>query len=216
MIRKLTSLYLFFIALILASWAQAEPTALIEDISEERGDFQIMDFLEPGTIIQLKTNGLLVLGYMNSCIQESIVGGNVTIGEEKSVVVEGQVTRKTLTCGGNTKVSVTRNKKGDAGAVVFRNKKHSKRFKAEHEVHGISPFIFITDGSGKISIARVDGKGKKYEFAVDTGVVDLAQKGIKLRRNISYLLETNKRTTTFKISPKARRKVSLLGRLLRF
>ena len=214
--RKLISLKFILAASISASWVEAEPVALIEEINAKGSKFQIMDFLNTGTKIQLNTNGSLVLGYLNSCIQESIGGGSVTIGEEKSIVVGGQVTRKQLTCGGNAKISETKNKKGDAGAVVFRNKNNAKVAKAEQEVYGVSPLIFLTVSSNEIFITRLDGRGKRHKLNVKNSFADLAKSGLKLRRNFIYRLESGNRSTTFKVSAKARRKVPLLGRLLRF
>jgi len=216
MIPNLISLKFIFAASIFASWVEAEPVALIENINVQSSDFQIMDFLNSGAKIKLNANESLVLGYLNSCIQESIDGGSVTVGAEKSVVVGGQVRRKQLNCGGNAKISATRKKKGDAGAVVFRTKNNAKKVKAEHEVYGVSPIIFLTASSDEIFITSLDGKGKRYRIIVENSFVDLAKSGLKLRRNFIYRLESGKRTTTFKVSAKARRKVPLLGRLLRF
>ena len=186
--RKLISLKFILAASISASWVEAEPVALIEEINAKGSNFQIMDFLDPGTKIQLSTNGSLVVGYLNSCIQESISGGSVTIGAGKSIVVGGQVTRKQLICGGNTKISTKRNKKRDAGAVVFRNKDNANIAKAEHEVYGVSPLIFLTVNSNEIFITRLDGKCKRYQIIVENRFSDLAKSGIKLRRNIIYSL----------------------------
>ena len=216
MTRRLTLLSALIVTAVLASWAQAEPVALIEDISAQHGEFQIMDFLDLGTKIELKTGETMVLGYLNSCIQETIRGGTITVGEARSVIVGGQVKRKLLTCEGNTKTSVTRSKKGDAGAVVFRNKNIAETPKAEHDVYGLSPLIYLTVKANEVYLTRIDGKGKSYKIAVKNGIADLAQNGIKLRRNVSYRLKAGKRTTTFKVSAKARRKVAVLSRLLRF
>ncbi len=216
MICRLTLPSILIVASISASWAQAEPVALIEDISAQRENFQIMDFLDVGTKIKLKADETLKLGYLNSCIQEIILGGTITVGEEKSFVAGGQITRKLLICEGKTKVSATRNKKGDAGAVVFRNKKNAKTIQAEHEVYGLSPLVYLTVKAKEIYLTRIDGKGKSYKVAVKNNIVDLAQKGIKLRRNLGYRLKAGERTTTFKVSAKARGKVAVLSRLLRF
>ena len=216
MTRPLTLFSALIVTAVSASWAQAEPVALIEDISAQRENLQVMDFLDLGTKIELKTGETMVLGYLNSCIQETIRGGTVTVGEAKSVIVGGQVARKLLTCEGNTKTSVTRSKKGDAGAVVFRNKNIAKTAKAEHDVYGLSPLIYFTVRTNEVYLTRMDGKGKSYKIAVKNDIVDLAQKGIKLRRNVSYRLKAGKRTTTFRVSAKARRKVAVLSRLLRF
>ena len=216
MTRPLTLFSAVIVTVVSASWAQAEPVALVEDISSQRENLQVMDFLDLGTKIELKTDETLVLGYLNSCIQETIHGGTLIVGEEKSVIVGGQVKRKLLTCEGNTKNSVTRSKKGDAGAVVFRSKKNANTAKAEHDVYGLSPLIYLTVKANEVYLTRMDGKGKSYKIAVKNDIVDLAQKGIKLRRNVSYRLKAGKRTTTFKVSAKARRKVAVLSRLLRF
>ena len=141
-----TLLSVLVAASISVSWAQAEPVALIEDISVQRENFQIMDFLDVGTKIDLKGNETLKLGYLNSCIQESIRGGSITVGEQKSFVVGGQVTRKLLTCEGNAKVSATRNKKGDAGAIVFRNTKKAEKTKPVVEKASVKPLTHFTTG----------------------------------------------------------------------
>ena len=216
MTRPLTLFSALIVTAVSASWAQAEPVALIEDINVQREDFQVMDFLDLGTKIELKTDETMVLGYLDSCIQETIRGGTITVGEARSVIVGGQVKRKLLTCEGNTKTSVTRSKKGDAGAVVFRNKTIAKMPKAEHDVYGLSPLIYLTVKANEVYLTRIDGKGKSYKIAVKNSIADLAQNGIKLRRNVSYRLKAGKRTTTFKVSAKARRKVAVLSRLLRF
>jgi len=216
MTRRLTLLSTLIVTAVSASLAQAEPVALIEDISAQRENFQIMDFLDVGTKIELKTSETMVLGYLNSCIQETIRGAAITIGEEKSVIVGGQVERKLLTCEGNTKFSVTRSKTGDAGAVVFRNKNIAVAPKAEHEIFGLSPLIYLTVKANEVYLTRIDGKGKSYKIAVKKDIVDLAQSGIKLRRNVSYRLKAGKRTTTFKVSAKAKRKVAVISRFLRF
>ena len=70
--------------------------------------------------------------------------------------------------------------------------------------------------ANEVYLTRIDGKEKSYKIAVKNGIADLAQNGIKLRRNVSYRLKAGKRTTTFKVSAKARRKVAVLSRLLRF
>ena len=216
MMCRLTLLSALIVTSVSASSTQAEPVALIEDISAQRENFQIMDFLDVGTKIVLKADDTLKLGYLTSCIQESILGGTITVGKAKSVIVGGQVTRSLLTCEGNTKVSATKNKKRDAGAVVFRNKKNAKTTKAEHEVSGLRPLIYLPVTSNDVYLSILSFKVKSYKFTVKNDIVDLAQNNIKLRRNVTYRLKAGKRTTTFKVSVKARRKAAVLSRLLRF
>ena len=59
MTRPLTLFSAVIVTVVSASWAQAEPVALVEDISAQRENFQIMDFLDVGTKIDLKGNETL-------------------------------------------------------------------------------------------------------------------------------------------------------------
>lgn len=194
----------------------AEPVAIVEDIRPQRENLQIMDFVDVGMKIELTANELMVLGYLNSCIQETIRGGAVTIGEEKSTLIGGQVERRLLTCEGTTKTSTTKSKKGDLAAVVFRNKTFSKIPKAERNVYGLSPLIYLSQKADYVYLSRMDGKDKSYKVGVKNYIVDLAQEGIILRRNVTYRVKAGKRAITFMVSAKAKRKVSVLERLLRF
>ncbi|MAG95998.1 MAG: hypothetical protein QF797_06505 [Alphaproteobacteria bacterium] len=201
--------------LALAATARAEPVAVVEDISVQRDDLQPMDFLDAGTKFELGAGETLVLGYLASCVQEVIVGGTITVNEEQSSVVGGQVTREMLVCEGGAKVSGGGKKRG-AGAIVFRNKKKAKAAKAKHEVFGLSPLIRLTAAASEILVARMDGKGKSYRIAVENGVADLAKVGVELERKVSYRVKAGERSTTFRVSPVAERGAALLSRMLRF
>ena len=94
--RVLGLIYLFLIASISVN---AEPVALVEDVSADRTDVQFMDFLEADQVIELADGEKLVLGNFLSCKQETITGGTVSYrpkeptgtGRER---VLGSVTRK--------------------------------------------------------------------------------------------------------------------------
>lgn len=199
----------------LVSAARAEPVAIVEDINGQRDDLQSMDFLDAGSSFELRAEETLQLGYLTSCIQETITGGRLTVGQTQSEVSGGKVTRKSLACDGGTSTQ-TANPKRDAGAVVFRAKKNAKSVKAEHEVFGLSPLIRLTEAASEIRIARADGRGKKYIITAQNNLADLASQGIKLKRNVTYRLDAGERSTTFRVSAKAKRKAALLSRMIRF
>ena len=200
----------------MGSSVQAGPVALIEEISAGHGKFQPMDFLDRGTKIVLNADGTLVLGYLKSCIQEHIKGGTVLIGELQSTNSGGQIVRTQVTCQGNANISSGKKKKREAGGVVFRSKKRLREVKTKYVVNGLSPLIYLTVNSSHIFIGRMDEKGEKYKFSVRNKMVDMVKENVKLRRNTIYILETDTRSTSFIISIKARKRASLLSRLLRF
>ncbi len=206
------------ISLLTLSFAvRAEPVAIVEDISAERDDLQPMDFLDAGAIFKLGADEKLVLGYLASCVREIIVGGTVTVKEDRSDVDGGQVRREMLACEGGTSVAGG-GKKRAAGAVVFRkkSKKRTKGAKPKHQVFGLSPLIRLTAPVPEIQLTRLDGKGESQRIAVENGVADLAKEGIELEREVSYRLMAGERSTTFRVSPLAEREAALLSRLLRF
>jgi hypothetical protein len=201
--------------LALISAARAEPVAVVEDISAERDDLQPMDFLDAGAQFKLGAGETLTLGYLVSCIQEIIVGGDVTVNEERSTVVGGQVEREMMDCEGGAQVAGG-GKKRAAGAIVFRNKKSAKTATAEHEIFGLSPLIRLTTAVNEIHLARMDGSGERHRIAVENGIADFAKEGIELEPNVSYRVDAGERSTTFRVSDIARPDAPLLSRLLRF
>src|SRR5438105_11441203 len=60
--------------------------ALVEEVSGHPVGAQFMDYVEPGKVIRLGPRDKVVLGYLRSCIRETITGGIVTVGTEQSDV----------------------------------------------------------------------------------------------------------------------------------
>ncbi len=83
----------------------AEPAAVVEGISAARSDVQELDFLEAGRTFELAPHEVVTLVYLSSCLQETITGGVVTIGLERSSVAGGLVERKNINCESNAVVS---------------------------------------------------------------------------------------------------------------
>jgi hypothetical protein len=79
--------------------AQAsEDTAVVESLTSERQDLQEMDFLGNGRTFDLKADEVLTLVYLNSCVQEVITGGTVTIGASKSEIIGGIIVTSAIQC----------------------------------------------------------------------------------------------------------------------
>src|SRR5271165_6401258 len=85
---------------VFASVAAAAPVqvALVENVTGNPAGVEFMDYLETGKIIELGPRDTIVLSYMSSCVRETITGGTVTIGTDRSEVQAGKVARSTVPC----------------------------------------------------------------------------------------------------------------------
>ena len=82
-------------AVAFTSVAAADPlkAALVESTSDNISGVAVMDYLHSGQVIQLHPYQTIVLSYEISCVRETITGGMVTVGIDRSQVVAGQVSR---------------------------------------------------------------------------------------------------------------------------
>src|SRR5215831_8843131 len=67
------------------------PAALVEDVKSASADVEFMDYVGNGQVIKLEASDLLVLSYLKSCVYETITGGTVHVGRDKSSVDGGKV-----------------------------------------------------------------------------------------------------------------------------
>ena len=89
------------IALIIAgvtSAAAQSPVAIVEDVKGRVDGVEFMDYVMPGKVIKLGANGVVVLGYLNSCLRETITGGVAIVGSEESKTSLADVSREKVGC----------------------------------------------------------------------------------------------------------------------
>src|SRR5437899_11320027 len=84
--------------LFAASASAQSPAAVVEEVKGNPAGVEFMDYVVPGKVIRLGPQGSIVLGYMKSCWRESITGGTVTVGTEKSEVESGKIERTKAEC----------------------------------------------------------------------------------------------------------------------
>ena len=82
----------------LASAATAGPieVALVENSNSPNVEF--MEYVHAGQVIRLGPHETIVLRYMNSCVRETISGGTVIVGTDRSDVRSGEVARLMMQC----------------------------------------------------------------------------------------------------------------------
>ena len=77
------------------------PVAIIKTFDDGSGRDRAFEFLKKNAVLKLGATGTAVIGYFQSCTQETIEGGVVTIGLEQSEIRGGIVTRERADCDGS-------------------------------------------------------------------------------------------------------------------
>jgi hypothetical protein len=231
MTKNLLNAVVLAAALAISSQALArapEPlvvAALVEDVKSATANIEFMDYVGNGQVIKLEPNDVLVLSYLKSCQHESITGGTVRIGSEKSEVEGGKIVRSKVPCnGGNMKLSTR--EANASGASSFRLQNAS----FETTVHALPPIIEIpklrAGDSRTLVIERANRSSERIaveidESLADGGFYDLAKIDTHLRRGMLYTVTLGSRTFNFRVDAKAKLasktgKTPVVSRLLRF
>ncbi|MCW0232297.1 MAG: hypothetical protein OJJ21_01735 [Ferrovibrio sp.] len=194
--------------------------AVVEDLAGKVAGVEVFDFLEPGKTIALPAGARLVLGYMQSCMRETITGaGSVTIGESGSRVTGARLQQEQLKCAAANQLA--QGQAGKSAAMVFRGQPGSGRKKAEipqpSAVLMYTAPVFAVAQPGQLTIERLDVAETVQVFQVSGKLFDYGKTGKKLDAGGYYRVELNGRTAVFHISLDAGEGSGpLLLRLVRF
>ena len=101
------------------------PVAIVEDVSGTVNGVELLEYVDSGRSIKLGAKGTLVLGYLNSCVRETINGGSVTVGKEQSTVQGGKVSRERVECDGGN-LQLTHEQANNTAVMVFRKAPRAK------------------------------------------------------------------------------------------
>jgi hypothetical protein len=202
---------------IAAQTPERKPVALVEEVAGRVAGVGEMDYVATGQVIRLTQRDRVVLSYLNSCNRETITGGTVTVGTERSDVRDGDVRRETIACDAG-RLRLSPQQAATSGVMVFRRAPGPSQ--AEITIHGRSPVVDGI-GAGPIVIQRTDRPGDPLAVNVTAAMlrkraVDLAQVGVRLEAGGVYTLKAGERSIAFRVSPDARgERGPILGRLLR-
>ncbi|WP_425404185.1 hypothetical protein [Hwanghaeella sp.] len=200
--------------ILAAGAAQAEPSALVEDITSDRDDVQLMDYLEPGQTIKLAADETIVIGYLTTCVQETITGGTVTIGQDESTVAGGKKESAWVDCDGGPVVAQV-GAEQEAGAAGTRNTTIKTDIKSERMLFGVSPIIKLSSPVSEIEVTRLDTSEVIHRISANGLIVDLAEAKIALTPGGIYQAKAGDRQTVFTISRLSdEQNASRLARLL--
>lgn len=223
------------------AWAKAPaplvPIALVEDINSTTADVEFMDYVGTGQVIKLAPRDVLVLSYLKSCAHETITGGTVRIGSERSEVEGGKIARAKVRCnGGNMRLASQQ--ANASGASAFR----LQSAPVEPVLYALPPMVQLPrlqpNDKRTLVIERIDRPGERIEVAIGNDLAggafyDLAKADMKpLARGGVYRATIGPSKVTFKVDAKAKvakadtgkkktgkaksEKLPVVSRLLRF
>lgn len=192
----------------------AGAVALVEDVSAGVAGVGVFDYVPAGKRIVLGASSSLTLGYLASCVEETITGGTVTVGTEQSTVASGTVQRKTVACAGRT-LKLTTDQSGKSGGIVFRKPPTPTATSQPLAIHGASPVVSLPR-AGKLAIVRVDQPGDPIALDLPGKAVDLATRGVRLVPGGTYRASYGSATFLFRIDTETAEPGSPLVRLIRF
>lgn len=199
------------------------PVAVVEDAIGKRLGVEFMDYVAEGKVIRLGPSDAITLGYMKSCLRESIRGaGVVTVGREQSAVTSSLIERQRVECDA-TNVQIADAQGTQTGATVFR----SVDPKREQQLHAIRIYslfpVFELNGPGRLIIERTDAPGERHEVMVTRESLlknkfyDLASSSEILAPGASYVARQGNKQVAFTTDLLARpRATPIVGRLVRF
>ncbi len=197
------------------------PTALVEDVKSATADIEFMDYVGNSQMIKLEPGDVLVLSYLKSCEHETITGGTVTVGAERSDVRGGQIVQAKVPCdGGKMRLSSQQASKSAASAFRLQSAEIQPTLYARTPVVQLPKVLASEDRT--LLIERIDRRGERHELKIDdtiaaAGFYDLAKINVSLARGAIYDASIGGHKVTFQIDPKAKSgPAPIVSRLLRF
>jgi hypothetical protein len=195
------------------------PIALVEDVKSPTANVEFMDYVGRGQVIRLRPGDVLVLSYLKSCEHETITGGTVVVGGERSEVKEGKVARTKVPCDGG-KMQLSPQQASQSAATAIRLQSITRT------VYSPTPMVQLPKGVTSqvrtLLIERSDRQGERHTLKIDdasvaAGFYDLASINISLARGATYVASIGGYETTFRIDAKAKSgQMPIVSRLLRF
>ena len=198
--------------------ASLPPVAIIEDIQATQNTLSFMDYVNEGQVIKLGNSGKLVVGYLSSCLRETITGGTVTIGSRQSQVTDGQLLREDVECdGGNANLSGQQ--AATSGALAFRGPATRTKIgvrKVDLTIYGTAPVVRTRNANSDVVIERIDKQARPHVYHLKNKYIDLADEKLSLALGGTYRIKIKGgNSKTFKVDKYAEAgKIPIVSRLI--
>jgi hypothetical protein len=210
-------------ALCVAAPALAEtPAAIVEDVQGKVDGVEFMDYVAPGKIIKLGPKASITLGYLKSCLRETISEGVVLVGAEQSTVQLGDVQRAKVPCDAKA-AQLSEREANQSAATTFRTMRSDAKGAPSKlpTIYGVAPLVQAKSG-GTLLIERTDGKEPAISVPLKSDTMirgkfyDLGKAGKTLTPGGTYLATLGAKRFTFQVDASATASPTpIVGRLLR-
>lgn len=211
-------------AFCLVAPALAEtPAAIVEDVQGKVDGVEFMDYVAPGKIIKLGPKASITLGYLKSCLRETISEGVVLVGAEQSTVQLGNLQRVKVPCDTNA-AQLSEREANQSAATTFRTMRSDAKGGAPSKlptIYGTAPLVQAKSGSTLV-VERTDGKEPTISLPLKSDIMiggkfyDFAKAGKSLTPGGTYLATLGAKRYTFQVDASATSSPTpIIGRLLR-
>jgi hypothetical protein len=182
------------------AYAAAQPPAIaiLEEIEGASGKHEAFDELRIGDRIELGAGGRAIIGYLDSCVRETVEGGTIAIGKGQSEIAGGKVARETIACEA-TQLVLTNESASKSATVVFRGPPWEKAM--QQVLPSLSPLVIAA--GGQLEIKRLDSEEPAVKLPLKDGRTDLAAQNVALTPGGFYQLTAGDRQMVIKIDPAA-------------
>jgi hypothetical protein len=197
------------------------PTALVEAVKSATAGIEFMDYVGLGQVIKLEPRDVLVLSYLKSCEHETITGGTVNVGAERSDVRGGKIVRAKVPCDGG-KMQLSSQQASRSAATAFRLQSAD----IQRTLYARAPVVrlprVLASQDRTLLIERIDRQGERHTLQIDdtiaaAGFYDLAKINVSLTRGATYSASIGDHRVKFLIDAKAASgPAPVVSRLLRF
>lgn len=201
--------------------APKAPTALVEDVKSGTAGVEFMDYVGSGQVIKLGPQDTLVLSYLQSCEQETITGGTVTVGAARSDVEGGKVVRTVAPCDGG-KIRLSEAEANKSAASAFRVQSADTEITLYARAPALAFPKMPASADRTLVIRRVDRPGESHTIKLSDasaakGFYDLATINLDLASGGVYTASLGGQNVPFRIDANAKSgPAPIASRLLRF
>jgi len=196
----------------------SQPAAIVEDVNATDADVSIFEYLEAGRQIRLSTGDMLVLGYLSSCLRETIHGGEVTVGTVQSFVDGGLVIREEVECdGGSTDLSVA--EASQSGVIAFRQGpgSHARGTRTRPvKIFSSEPVFLFSEQASELVIHRLDRDEDDLDLPIRQAWLNMADQNLALVAGGLYEASVGSARLVFQIASHATAGGPLVGRMIQF
>lgn len=197
------------LSLAAGSALAAPRVAIVEAGQAAEAGLAEFSLLAEGTEFKLAAGETITIGYLKSCISETITGGTVVIGAEESVVTGGEIARAPGGQCTEPRLALSAAESQQSASLSFRGDDDITRV-----THNVSPILRSRAGDELfVEIVPLQG-GAPMRLKSENGRIDLAAEKVKLQPGQSYHVKTSRNTVTLEVAPGAKAGGGIVERIV--